>query len=197
MTNEQNSTYSDLTDLLHSAEQIPETETANFSDFLLLDPGVYENPSRSIRAKKDANGVFTGVFEITFSGGLYKDGQKVGGNRERTWVSTKMFEKDGQPGKTSTVAEYLKRCGFTVKGLAGTEFVELMIQSQNTPVGVGVKWTNTTERNPETGEYGKEFAKTRDFNVGTKDDPIYQPEIEMNGQKIQARHRVSYFASIS
>lgn len=189
-------TYSDLTNLLHSAETIPEgVETANYSDFLLLDPGVYENPSREIKAKtKPDNSI---VFEITFTGGLFRDGQKVGGNRERTWVSTKLFEKEGQPGKTSTVAEYLKKAGFGVKGLTGEQFIELMIQSQSTPVGVGVKWTNRTERDQATGEYGKEFAKTRDFNVGTKDEPIYQPEVEMNGQKVQARHRVSYFASLS
>jgi hypothetical protein len=196
MSDTQNTPYSDLTDLLHSAEQIPEgVETADFSDFLLLEPGVYENPSRTIKAKQKDDGSI--VFEITFSGGLFKNGQKVGGLRERTWVSSKLFEKEGQPGKTSTVAEYLKKAGFQVKGLAGTEFIELMIQSQNTPVGVGVKWTNFTERDPATGEYAKEFAKTRDFNVGTKDEPIYQPEVEMNGQKVRARHRVSYFASLS
>jgi len=195
MSNPQTVQYSDLTDLLHSAEEIPEgVETADFSEFLLLQPGVYENPSRTIKAKKKDDGSI--VFEITFSGGLFKDGAKVGGLRERTWVSTKLFEKEGQPGRTSTVAEYLKRAGFSVKGLSGTDFIELMIQSQNTPVGVGVKWTNRTERDAD-GNYGKEFAKTKDFNIGTKDEPLYQPEVELNGQKIQARHRVSYFASLN
>jgi len=197
MSQPQTSQYSDLTDLLHSAEEIPEgIETADFSEFLLLQPEVFENPSRTIKAKKDEKGKFTGVLEITFTGGLFKDGQKVGGSRERTWVSTKLFEKEGQPGMTSTVAEYLKRCGFIVKGLAGVELVELMIQSQNTPVGVKMKWTNRTERDAD-GNYGKEFAKTKDFNIGTKDEPLYQPEVELNGQKVQARHRVSHFVSLN
>ncbi|MGH7274963.1 MAG: hypothetical protein ACREIQ_10970 [Nitrospiria bacterium] len=193
---ETQASYSDITDLLHSAEVIPEgVESADYSDFLLLQPGVYENPSRTIRAKKDAAGQFTGTFEVTFSGGLFKEGQKIGGNRERTWVSSKLFSKEGRPGQTSGVAEYLKACGFAVKGLAGIELIELMIQSQNTPVGVGMVWTNRSERLAD-GTYGKDFAKTRDFNVGTKDEPQYQPEVEINGQKVQARHKPSYFTNL-
>jgi hypothetical protein len=187
--------YSDLTTLLHSAEEVGEVETNDFSEFLLLDPGIYENPSREIKAKQE-NGKFTGTFEITFTGGLFKDGMPIGGKNERTWVSTRLYERQGHPGKTSSVAEYLKKCGFAAKGLGGQELVELMIQSQNVPVGVGVKWTNRTEKLAD-GSYEKESLKTKDFNVGSKDEPIYVPEVEINGRKFQARHRVGYFASLT
>jgi len=194
---DQQNTYSDLTsgDVIDAAEQIGEVETNDYQEFVLLQPGVYVNPSRVIKAKMK-DGKPTGTFEITFTGGLFRDGKAFGGKRLRNWISTKLFEQEGRPGMTSGVAEYLKRCGFQVKGLTGPALVELLSESQSRPVGAGIAWTNTTERDPATGEYGKEFAKTRDFNIGTKDEPEYVPEIELNGQKVQARHKVSYFTSI-
>jgi hypothetical protein len=197
MSDNQKAQYSDLTsgDVIDAAEVIGEAETNDYQEFVLLQPGVYVNPSRTIKAKMD-NGKPTGTFEITFTGGLFREGKSFGGTKLRTWISTKLYEQEGRPGKTSGVAEYLKRAGFQVKGLTGPALVELLAESQSRPIGAGVSWTNTTERNPETGEYGKEFAKTKDFNVGTKDEPMYVPEVEINGQKVQARHRVSYFTSI-
>jgi len=200
MTDGNGSTYSDLTDLVHTAEAVPEgVETADFSAFILLQPGEYMSPSRVIKGKSNPDGSIT--FEITFDSGFLRDGVFVGGKGDRTWVSTRLFQsKDAQgnprPGKTSTVAEYLKKAGFEVKGLSGSELIDLMIQSQDIPVGVYVKWTERTERQAD-GTYPKETLKTRDFNVGTKDEPVYVPEVEVAGKKFQARHRVSGFTNIT
>lgn len=167
-------------------------ESEDYTGRELMPVGNYTNPARSIKGKQKATGEIS--FEITLLG-LEKDGQVFARQGIRTWVSTKQFSRPNQTGATSGAAEYLRAVGFNPKGKTTEEILALMEESQNIPVGVFVGRTNKTSK-LEDGSYEKEVLKTRDFNVGTKDEPVYAAEVVVNGQKFEARHKIQGFKAL-
>lgn len=180
--------YQDLSEVRQVADDL-RAESADHSNFPILEPGVYENPSRTITAKLKDNGNIT--FKIVLDGGLWRDGRKFLAS-EITYVSTTQFSREGYPGTTSTAAEYLRKVGIDPKG---GSVVDLMAESQTIPVGVFIGRTNKT-RKLDDGSYEQEFLKTRDFNTGTKDNPNWVTQIERDGVTFTAKHKVQSFQKL-
>ncbi len=183
--------YVGLADLQDSPEDLPEEiESADYVNYDLIFPGNYLSQSRVITAKKKDDGSI--VFCLAFPSGLtnVETGETfaVKSNYpERTWISTKQYQKQGRVGKTSGVADYLRACGLSPKG---GDYVALMQESVNIPVMVYVAWEDKTEKAAD-GTYPESVLKTKDFNVGTKEDPQYTPVVEKDGVTYQARHKVT------
>lgn len=168
-------------------------ESEDYTGRELIPVGDYANPSRVIRGRQKDDGEIS--FEITVMG-LEREGQTFARGGLRTWVSTKRYSRPNVSGQTSGAAEYLRAVGFDPKGKSTEEIVALMNESQNIPVGVFVGRTNKTSK-LEDGTYEKEVLKTKDFNVGTKDQPQYVAEVVVNGQKFEARHKIGGFKRLS
>ena len=185
--------YVSPSELKNVAEQVDSIETDDFVDFAIIPVGNYLSQSRSIKVAKKEK-YFSA--EISFTNGIQDEsGKSFGGGQYpiRTWVTSKKYEQDGKPGQTSSMAEYLKKVGYDVKQLPTNEdILDALEESQTLPVKVYIGWTNRTEK-LDDGSYSKEFAKTKDFNVGSKEEPIYQPFFEKDGVKVLARHKVSGF----
>jgi hypothetical protein len=197
MSEQFQSPYQDLTDLQHVAEPLPEpTESDDYTEDEVLAPGMYLSESREIKGgpSKRKDGNYT--FEITFTTGLENGDGRKKGYFERTYASTKPFSRPNRPGKTSQVAEYLREFGFKPKGLKIEEIIDFMAQSQTMPVQVRVGRTNATKRisagDPANGipaVYEDEVLRTRDFNVGTKEEPNYVLTVTKDGVTYTAKHK--------
>jgi hypothetical protein len=185
--------YLDMTELQNIAEETGPVESDDYTGFELLPVGTYVSTSRTIKGKQKDNGDIS--FEINLVG-LEKEGQMFARGGLRTWVTTKQYQRPNVTGLTSGAAEYLRSVGFDVKGKGTSEIIALMAESQNLPVGVFIGRTNRTSR-LEDGTYEKETLKTRDFNIGTKDEPNYASEVTVQGQKFQAKHKVQGFKKIA
>lgn len=184
--------YLDITELQNIAEETGPIESDDYTGFELLPVGLFANTSRGIKGKQKDDGVIS--FEINLTG-LEKDGVVYAKNGLRTWVTTKQFSKPNVPGTTSGAAEYLRAVGFDVKDKTTADIVALMGESQNLPIAVYIGRTNRTSK-LEDGTYEKETLKTKDFNVGTKDEPVYAAEVTKDGQKYQAKHKVQGFKKL-
>lgn len=190
--------YTNPSELKNVAEQVDSIESEDYTGYELIPVGDYLSQSRSIKVAKKER-YFSA--EISFPNGIQnlETGRSFGGGQYplRTWVTSKKYQQEGKTGETSGMAEYLKKVGFDVKQLRTNEdILDALEESQNLPVKVFVGWTNKTEKLPD-GTYTKEFAKTRDFNVGSKDEPSYQPFFVKDGVKILAKHKVSGFKKVS
>jgi hypothetical protein len=212
---EEISTYQDLSDLASVAEDVPEgIQSKDYTDRRLAPPGRdYVSLSRSIKAKQKPDKSIT--FEITLAGGLTKesDGRTyfAGGKYPlRTWVSTKLWRREGQPGSTSGVAEYLKLFidpatgkRYDAKGLTTTAAIAAMQATAGSPVKVVIGWR---DKGVATGEVRPDGTKVyRDLGLKTKDflvegngvgAPHYTPEIVRDGQTIFATEYVVGFARL-
>lgn len=190
--------YVNPSELKNVAEQVDSIETDDYVDYNLIQPGTYLSQSRVIKVSKKERWFSA---EISFPAGIQnpETGQSFGGGQYplRTWVTSKKYQQEGKPGQTSGMAEYLKSVGFDVKLLQTNEdILDALEESQNLPVNVFIGWTNKTEKLPD-GSYSKEFAKLKDFNVGTKEEPVYQPfVVDANGTKFPAKHKVSSFRKV-
>jgi hypothetical protein len=186
-------TYTDITTLPNISEPLS-IQTEDYTPDEVLVPGLYLSPSRQISIKSESPEKVT--FEICFDSGLENGDGRKKGFFERTYLSTKLYSKPNRPGKTSQVAEYLEACGFKVKGLSIEAAKELMEESQNVPVRPRVGRTNTTARltegDPARGipaTYEKEVLRTHDFNVGTRENPVWALSVVKDGKTYTARHR--------
>ncbi len=189
--------YVSPSELKNVAEQVESIETDDFVDFAIIPVGEYLSQSRTIKVAKKEKWFSA---EVSFPNGIQNEetGQSFGGGQFplRTWITSKKYEQAGKPGQTSGIAEYLKKVGYDVKLLTTNEdILDALEESQAVPVKVYVGWTNRTEKLPD-GTYSKEFAKTKDFNVGTKEEPSYQPFFVKDGEKVLARHKVSGFKKV-
>lgn len=191
--------YTSPAELKNNIEQVEEIETDDYTEGFLIPVGIYLSQSRIIKvAKREKSGKKYISAEISFPNGIQSDGGSSFGAGQyplRTWATSLTFVREGQPGATSGIAEYLKKVGFDVKQLkTSDEILDALEESQNLPVKVLIGWTNKSEKLPD-GTYAKEFAKTRDFNTGTKEAPAYVPFFIKDGEKVEAKHKVNGFKS--
>lgn len=189
--------YTSPAELKNSIEQVEEIETDDYVDGFLIPVGSYLSQSRAIKvAAREKGGKKYISAEVSFPSGIQSDGgASFGGGQYplRTWVTSLTFVREGQTGATSGVAEYLKKVGFDVKQLKSSDdILDALEESQALPVKVFIGWTNKSEKLPD-GTYAKEFAKTKDFNTGTKEEPAYVPFFVKDGVKVEAKHKVAGF----
>ena len=194
--------YTDLASLRAAGEDLPSgdvVETTDFTGRALAPVGSYISQARSIsNIKRRDDGHF--VFQIDFTGGLInpESGRTffTGQYPLRTWITTIPMAQEGVVGKTSRVAEYLKACEFKIKGRSFAEILDLMEESLAAPVGVYVGLTDKGVKQDD-GTYKSANLKTRDFNIGTKEAPVYVPQIEKDGVLYTAQEKVQNFKRVS
>lgn len=188
-------------DLQNVSEAVTEVESEDYLTYDLMPVGDYVSKTRTIKvAQKEKDGISYISAEVSFPEGVENEnGESLGGGNYplRTWITTKQFAQQNRPGTTSTVANYLRAIGFDVKTLRTTqEILDALAESQTMPIKVFISWTNKTEKISD-GVYTKEFAKLKDFNQGTKDEPKYVPTFELNGAVVQAKHKVGGFRQVA
>lgn len=182
-----------LNDLQVVAEELPEVlESGDYIDYDLIPVGLYLSNQRRITARQKADGTTT--FQVEFIGGVVNtDTGATFGNGSfplKTYVSTKKYSLPNRPGQTSSAAQYLRELGIDPKTVDSV--VGAMGETETAPVRIFIGWTNKTEKLAD-GTYEKETMKTRDFNVGTKEEPNYQPMVQIGEKVFQAKHRVQGF----
>jgi hypothetical protein len=196
------SEYVTPTELLASGEDVEEViaESSDYVPYELLtptSPGVkYLSKQReiSVARKVAKNGqkflsIELRVNELENA----NTGEKITLSRPiRTWINTLQFSQRNRPGTTSSASEYLQEAGFVPKELSGDGLVEALGESASVPMEAIVGWTNRTKKIAD-GVYTEEFAKTADFNRGTKEEPVYVPSFEKDGEVVQAKHRIVAF----
>lgn len=192
------------------AEDVPEgIQSRDYTDRRLAQPDKdYISISRLIKAKQNDDKSIT--FEVTLTGGLTKqsDGRNyLGGTYPaRTWMSTRQWKREGQPGTTSGVAEYLKLFTdpatgkrYEVKGMSTADVIAAVLATTSTAIGVVVGWEDkgeVTGIDPTTGKktYSKTVLKTKDFlSEPNGSAPHYVPEVTRDGKTYVARERVQGF----
>jgi hypothetical protein len=187
-----------LDDVVNRPEDAPDSiETQDYSPYELIPVGYYLSNAREIQPKKgkDSGKLY---YEVRFTSGLEdpSSGVSYGKGRwpERMFLFPNLRTREGKPGQTSDVADYLRSCGIDPKGLASV--VDGLKQSLDVPVMVFVSWTNETERLPD-GSWTKEVCRGKDFNMGTVAEPNYQTIIEKEGVSYRARHKAVGFRKVS
>jgi hypothetical protein len=187
-------TYADIATFVPTSEFIGEVvETDDYVDYNLLAIGNYISNERTAKVNEKPDGNI--VYELGFKDGLTNEEHGTVGVGERTYLSTKPFEQKGRPGKTSTVGRYLAACGLSAAGCTPAETVSLVAQSLEIPVEVRIDWTNQTEKLAD-GSYSKETLKTKDFNFGTPEAPVYRPSVTIEGKEFKAKHRINGFRKV-
>lgn len=192
-----NTEYATFDDLRANAEELPEgVETPDYTDEYIIPPGRFLSTSREIKPRPAQAGKPI-TFEIQFPTGLQNGKTTYGLGRfpERTWVSTKLFEQAGRAGKTSSVAQYLRACGISPKGMSTSEIITAMQESQTMPVEVVVGWEERVTPDAD-GRWPKTKLRTKHFNKGSKESPVYVSEAEIDGVTYHARHRVVGFGQV-
>jgi hypothetical protein len=194
--------YLDLESLKGIAEPLPDDEpieTEDWYDRDIMPVGHYLSQTRTITGKPNRNRPGHITFEINYEGGLVfvGDDRTPGDNKTyaerypmRHWFSTVPYNSDNQPGTTSGAAQYLKACGFEVKGMDMDAVIEAVEESQTVPVLVFISREDKSVKQPD-GTYKSLKLKLKDFNVGTKEEPRYVPQIVRDGVVIEARPKPS------
>ncbi len=178
-----------LDDVRNLPDDVPAAvESADYSPFDLIPIGYYLSRQREITPRKSQKGNL--YYEVRFNGGLedLERGIVYGRGRfpERLFLFSTLRTREGKPGQTSDVAEYLRACGLDPKGI--TSVADALKESQSQPVMVFVSWTNETEKLPD-GTWTKEVCRGKDFNKGTKTQPEYVTAIEKDGVMYHAKHK--------
>jgi hypothetical protein len=177
----------------------------DYVEFKTIEPGNYLSANRTVQATKYDDGNFG--FRLSFASGLTNvDTQKFekGTKFLAKTVTTRLYTTE--KGSTSSAAEYLKKVGLYTKGMNLADVKEAMVESQALPVELfvsrtnkGVKQTDGSYLNgpidPETGE--SKGLKLQDFNLGTKEEPIWAEQVEIDGQIYQAKAIVGSFRKVS
>lgn len=190
--------YLDLASFKQTAEAIPMDEPIESEDFtgkMEFPIGDFSSAKRSAKAT-NKNGSIS--FEITLDGGLvHLDSGRTYGEKYplRTWVSTKLYERDGMAGKTSSVADYLRKCGIDPKGFTIDQTIDAVQESLTIPVGVFVGRTDKAKQ--VGGEWVSKNLKTKDFNIGTKAEPQYVNSITIDGETYEGKPKVGGFFDLS
>lgn len=207
--------FVDVTQLEFTSEPV-ESEDFTQEDRFLIKPRTYISPSRKLsgtpKYKMDERGehVLDGngnkiqeslTFRVEFTDGI-TDGN---GTSHRyvpsTWLSTKTFSPRNGTGKTSSVAEYLRQFGYNPSRMNPREIQDALKASENLPVGVRMGLEDDSrdrEKVMRNGRLvpGKRRAYTRDFNIGTKEEPIWAATITKDGVQMSARPVVEGFKRI-
>jgi hypothetical protein len=179
-----------LDEIRNMPEDIPDSiESSDYSPYDLIPIGYYLSRQREIVARKSAKGNL--YYEVKFSSGLEnpETGMLYGKGRypERMFLFPNLRSREGKPGQTSDVAEYLRACGIDPKGI--TSVADALQESCGHQVMVFVSWTNKTEKDPATGAWGKEVLRGKDFNTGSIDDPKYVTTVTKDGVTYEAKHK--------
>lgn len=203
-------TYVTPMDLLNSGEDVEEivAESKDYVPYELLEPThgevKYISNSRAVKVsrKVSANGQPFLSIELSVSELTGPNGDKITLSRPlRTWINTLQFGRNNRPGTTSSASEYLQEAGFSPKELNGPAIVEALAESAQIPMECVVAWTNMTKKlgtGPDgKAQYSDEFAKTADFNVGTKEEPVYVANFtNTDGEVVRAKHRIAAFRKL-
>lgn len=197
--------YTDITQLQSLGENLPADfvpETEDFDNRPLEPVGLYLSPSRKIEAKTRDDGHI--VFAITFEGGLQalNNGGSFYFQRFplRTWISTVPYTPSGGRGQTTSAAEYLRACGFNPRGMNAQAFIDAILASISTPVQVYVGLEEKGNKDEATGKWitREPKLKTKDFNLGTKEEPNYVRTVTLpDGYVASARHVAKGFRKIA
>lgn len=145
-----------------------EIETPDYTDYELLQPGYYSNPSREVKVEQrtDKNGKPFVMARVEVAELLDKDGNSTRLRRPLvTYVFSFKRKERNHMGETSGIAKYLRACRVEL-GATPTfnDLRDALLESAAIPVKVRVDWTNRT---PKVGEeYLPERAYTGDFKVG-------------------------------
>lgn len=184
-----------------------EIETPDYTDYELIDPGYYSNPSREITVEQrsDKNGNPFVMAKVVVRELLDSEGQTIRLSRPmQTFLFSFKRKERNHKGETSGIAKYLRAAQVDLGGT--TSFAELrdaLLETAGTPVRVRVDWTNRT---PKVGdEYLPERAYTGDFRQGDTFVPVITSlegkgdkaaarlsEVMVEGQ-IKAKHRIGEF----
>ena len=185
-----------LDDIRNMPEDVPDSiESEDYSPYDLIPIGYYLSRQREIVARKSAKGNM--YFEVRFTSGLEdpQTGMLYGKGKypERMFMFPNLRTREGKPGQTSDVAEYLRSCGIDPKGISSV--ADALGDSQGNEVMVFVSWTNKTERLPD-GTWEKEVLRGKDFNAGSIDDPEYKTTVVKDGVTYTARHKPVGFRKV-
>lgn len=185
-----------LEDIRNMPEDVPDSiESEDYSPYDLIPIGYYLSRQREIVARKSAKGNL--YYEVRFTSGLEDpvSGTAYGMGKypERMFMFSNLRTREGKPGQTSDVAEYLRSCGIDPKGI--TSVVDALEESVNNEVMVFMSWTNKTEKRPD-GTWEKEVVRGKDFNVGSIDEPEYKTSIEVDGVHYTAKHKAVGFRKV-
>jgi len=186
-----------LDDIRNMPEDIPDSiESDDYSPYDLVPIGYYLSRQREVSARKSAKGNI--YYEVRFTSGLEDptSGMLYGRGRypERMFMFPNLRTREGKPGQTSDVAEYLRSCGIDPKGISSV--ADALQESQSKEVMAFVSWTNKTEQKPD-GTWEKEVLRGKDFNAGSIDDPDYKTTITVDGITYTARHKVVGFRKVT
>lgn len=170
-----------------------QVETDDYTPIPLTPPGNYISHSRTIKMRNWPNGGTS--FEVSLVGGVtHPDTGKVynGGKYPlKKNLSMTLFEQDGRPGKTSSVAEYLRACGFNPKQV---DVLEALQESQSIPVKVFISRTNRAEKLPDgTWSEDGNTLKTKDF---LKEDGSYADSVIIGGKLFKGKEKIGSFGKI-
>jgi hypothetical protein len=174
-------------------------ESADFTNYELLSPGTYISPSRKVEAGAavDKNKHPYVFAKIEVSELQDENGATITLNRPmKDWIATFPQKRKNQQGTSSKVADYLRQAGFEPSALQGGELRQALTESAQYPVKIVVGWTNMTKKLPD-GTYTEQFATTKDFNRGTKDEPVFVPTFEKDGEVVRAKHRISFYKKVA
>lgn len=191
--------YVDITQFDLSGEDIPadaQIEDPSFTTRRLEPVGLYDSAARSAAMKKVDGGHLSVC--LTFTGGLtfVESGKMFFKNFPlKDWIDTKPREEEG--GITSRVAGYLRACGIDPKGLGISGVKDAIQESLVLPVRLYLSIRDRSEKQPD-GSWLSRGLNAADFNVGTKENPKYVPQITLaDGTVVKAKHFVRGYRKIS
>lgn len=198
------STYVTPTELLNSGEPVDEiiAESRDYVPYELLEPThgdvKYISKTRETKVSRRVSkkGQPFLSIELTVSELENQAGETITlGRPIRTWINTLQFSQRNRPGTTSSVSEYLLEAGFSPKELSGEGLVEALAEAVNIPMEAVLGWTNRSKK-LDDGTWSEEFATTKDFNQGNKEEPVYVSSFEKDGEVVKAKHRIVAFRKL-
>lgn len=190
--------YGDLDENIGSEAVLPEDiESPDFTTRKTMPVGSYISQSRTILAKTYDDGHIG--FQIELTGGLtFKENGSKWGERFplKAYPSTRPFKQDGVAGSTSSIAGYLRACGVNPKGLTVEQIKDAVKESQTVPVEVFIGRTDKGVKQGD-GSFTSANLKTKDFNIGTKENPVYAESVVKDNVTYEAKPKVGSFSPLT
>lgn len=194
----------DISQLESIAEMVDPNEVVETEDYFnksVIPVGKYLSTQRDIvGVKHKADGSVTVTLALT--GGIQKPdngGFTYGGGQFplKAYLSTKLFSFSDRPGKTSGLAQYLRACGLEPKGMSVKDMLTIVPQTLATPVVVKIEWSDKGEKQAD-GSYTNLKLKSRDFITGRTEngDPVFSPQIVVDGRTVEAVAKVGGFSEL-
>lgn len=176
-------------------------ETDDYSDFAITPVGKYVSAAREIGKitnKPDGNT----TIELRFTGGITSTNNgartyESGRFPLRNWLSSKLFSRQDRPGKTSSLAQYLRAVGVDTAGRPVKEMVGLVRETLQTPVGVRMGREDKGVKQGD-GSYTNLNLRTRDFENGVdaEGQKTYAASLIRDGVTILAKAKIEGFFEI-